>query len=62
MEEVHDTLDNLLHETEHLDRIVGDGVADHNLELALSQAKRVRRAASITIKALAKERDKPATA
>jgi hypothetical protein len=41
---------------------VGDGVADHNLELALSQAKRVRRAASITIKALAKERDKPATA
>ena len=62
MEEVHNSLDNLLLEIEHLDRIVGDGVADHNLGLTLAQAKRVRKTATILIKALAHERDKPATA
>ena len=62
MDEVHDKIDNLLHETEHLDRIVGTGVSDENLDLALSQAKRVRKHATLVIQALAEERDNPATA
>lgn len=58
MEQVHRHTDNLLTDVDHLDRILdSDETQLAQLELALAVAKRVRRASTLLIRALASERD-----
>lgn len=60
MDELHESLDKLFAEVEHLDRIstlVESGATDVNLQLALAQAKRVRRGSNLVVRALARIRD-----
>lgn len=60
MDELHREADKFFTETDHLDRILErveyDPTRD-NVELALSQAKRVRRSSNILVRALARLRD-----
>lgn len=52
--------EKLYHEQQHLDRIFDVVIAEPtltNIELAVSQAKRVRRVSNITVRELAKVRD-----
>ncbi len=62
MDQVHAACDNLFTEIDHLEKVVCDGVTDESLELTLSIAKRVRRASTVFIGALASRRDQTATA
>lgn len=55
MDELQEALHKLHREQEHLRRIFEDN--DLHVELALSQAKRVRSACTFLVRALAVERD-----
>lgn len=57
MDELHEAFDKLFTETDHLDRILGDGVEPETLLLLLSVAKNVRRHSTLVVRLLAAERD-----
>lgn len=61
MQELHEAdeaIDKLLTEVDHFDRVVGDEqLSLTQVELALSVAKRVRRASQTVVQALARARD-----
>lgn len=59
MEELHAACDKLFTEMDHFERLVDrDEFDEQTLALALAVAKRVRSAATLSIRALAQERDK----
>lgn len=63
MDELHDALDKLFTEVDHLERVVGDDeVTADEVRLALVVAKRVRRTSNIAVRVLAQLRDEMATA
>lgn len=55
MNELHEALDKLFTEVDHLDRITA--CDEPNVQLALSVAKRVRRETNVVVRALARQRD-----
>lgn len=58
MDQLHDALDRLFTEVDHLDRIADTDEWGHTrIELALSVVKRIRRDATSTIRVLAQLRD-----
>jgi hypothetical protein len=58
MDELHDSLDKLFTEVDHLDRLTdADELPADRIELALSIAKKVRREATDVIRNLARRRD-----
>lgn len=60
MTQLHDAVDKLFSETDHLDRALGDDddLTHERVQLALAAAKRVRRASNILVQALACHRDR----
>lgn len=58
MRQLHDTLDKLFTEVDHLDRITDtDELSPDAVLLALTVAKKVKRRASDLVRELARERD-----
>ncbi len=58
MYQLHDSLDKLFTEVDHLDRVTGtDEWSVDRAELALSVAKRVRRDSTLVVRHLASLRD-----
>lgn len=58
MEALHDSIDKLLAEADHLGDLMDTDDVDHvRLSIALGVAKRVRRHATIVLRGIAKERD-----
>lgn len=57
MDQLHDTLDKLFTDVDHLDRLIDDDVDPENVNLALSVAKRVRRGSTLLVRHLASHRD-----
>lgn len=61
MSELHDAVDKLFTEVDHLDRLLPDDAApdEQITPLALAVAKRVRNAATLVVRQLAAHRDNP---
>ncbi len=58
MDQLHDALDKLFTEVDHLERLTDeDEVPEENVPLALSVAKRVRRESTMVVRHLAAARD-----
>lgn len=58
MDQLHDSLDKLFTEVDHLERLTdADEVPADKVNLALSVAKRVRRESTMVVQALARIRD-----
>jgi hypothetical protein len=58
MDGLHADCDKFFSEVDHLDRILdSDDLDQSRIELALSQAKRVRRESNLVVRSLAKLRD-----
>jgi hypothetical protein len=58
LHEADEAIDKLLTEADHFERVVGpEGISPDRVELALSVAKRVRRASTLCVQALARTRD-----
>lgn len=58
MDQLHDTLDKLFTEVDHLERVMDcDELDDRAAKLALSVAKRVRRDSTLLVRQLAALRD-----
>lgn len=59
MDELHDQIDKLFTEVDHFDRIIRnvEDIPRDRIGLALSVAKRVRRASNLVVRSLAAQRD-----
>jgi hypothetical protein len=57
MDELHRSADKFFTEVDHLDRILEDDPTEDSIDLALSQAKRVRRQSAQLVRVLAELRD-----